>query len=560
MVAILPFIWKSRYHASMDKNQWLTRLALLVVVYLLYMWAWNGAFAEETPLEGAPISHKELTEELQQHINIHADKNTIGYILINDKTSGINQSTWLYVRSALEYYKKHKPAFIIFELNTPGGEVFAAMQISDALKNFDIQEGVPVVAYINNWAISAGAMLAYSCRFIAVAKDGSMGAAEPITEGLEGKMETASEKVNSAIRTDFANRAHFFDRNPLLAEAMVDKDMVIVKREGRIVKLENDSQIRESDIVISPKGKLLTLDAQQMMDYGVADFMVVPTKIEEITAEERQVGHWPASKEALFRLPFFDQIPNATIDEYQMDWKTRFFALLASPFISSLLFMGLVVCGYIELNTPGFGLAGSIAVICLFLIILSSFALEIANSLEVIFLLVGLMILIVELFILPTFGLLGFVGVLLFLVGLFGMMIPGVGTVSFDYDTQTLNASGQVLIERLGWLSGALIASLIIIALIARYVTPNLGAFNRFVLKGSEQEGYHAVAHSSTLPKPGARGSAATALRPAGKVIIDGEQYDAISVGTFIDRDQPIIVKGSEGGNVVVDIDEGGPA
>jgi membrane-bound ClpP family serine protease len=513
--------------------------------------------SESPTLEGVPITHKELEEQLRSHILYnHEGKNSIGHILIDDRNSGINQSTWLYVKAALDHYKKNKPAFIILELNTPGGEVFAAQQISDALKNFDIQEGVPVVAYVNNWAISAGAMLAYSCRFMAVVKDGSMGAAEPLTQDAAGKMEVASEKVNSAIRTDFANRARFFDRNPLLAEAMVDKDLILVMRHGRVTKLDNETQIRltgpDPDVVISPKGKLLTLDAQQMLEYGVADMLVPPTKTEAITEQEKEEGQWRASKEALFHLPFFEGIPGATIDSYRMDWKTRFFAILASPMVSSLLFMGLVIGFYMELSSPGFTLPGSIAAICLFLILLSSFSLEIANWLELIFLITGLITILVELFVLPTFGLLGFVGLLLFLVGLFGMMIPGVENVSFEYDTQTLNAAGQVFVERLAWLSGALVAALAIIAILARYVTPNFSAFNRFVLNGNEQDGYLAVDAPSTLPKAGALGEASTALRPAGKVIIDNMQYDAISDGTFIEKGMKIKVTGLDGGTVVV--------
>lgn len=530
----------------MERKEWLTRIILIVAVYLLYAWTWNYTFGDE-----------HLEQQLSQHILYnHEGPNTIGHILIDDRTSGINQSTWLYVKKALDYYKVHRPAFIMLELNTPGGEVFAAQQISDALKNFDIQEGIPVVAYVNNWAISAGAMLAYSCRFIAVVKDASMGAAEPVLEDATGQMAAASEKVNSAIRTDFANRAAFFDRNPLIAEAMVDKDLLIVLREGKVIKLDSDAQIHQGppnpDIIISPKGKLLTLDSEQLIAYGVADILVPPTKTVAITPDEMNEGRWSASKEALFHVPFFESIPEATIDAYRMDWKTRFFTWLASPMVSSLLFMGLVIGGYIELNTPGFGLAGSIAVMCLFLIILSSFSLEIANWLELIFVVVGMATILIELFVLPTFGLLGFVGILLFLAGLFGMMIPGISSVSFEYDTQTLNAAGEVFLERLGWLSGALVLSLVVIAVLARYITPHFSALHRLVLKGNEQNGYLAVESPSKLPKRGATGVASTELRPAGKIIVDNEQYDAISEGGYIERGKNVRVIGLDGGTVVV--------
>lgn len=157
------------------------------------------------------IAAEPATNPLSQFIKFNPEgSNVVGRIVIDDRTSGISQATWIYVKEALEFYKKNRPIFIILELNTPGGEVYAAQQISDALKEMDVQEKIPVVAYINNWAISAGAMLAYSSRFIGTVKDGSMGAAEPVLQGEGGKMESASEKVNSAIRTDFANRASFF--------------------------------------------------------------------------------------------------------------------------------------------------------------------------------------------------------------------------------------------------------------------------------------------------------------------------------------------------------------
>lgn len=512
-------------------------------------------------LEGMAISPELLDEKLKKHI-LYSDsaENFVGHILIDDRTSGINESTWLYVKSALDHYKKIKPIFVILELNTPGGEVFAAQKISDALKDLDTQFNIPVVAYINNWAISAGAMLAYSCRFIAVVKDASMGAAEPVIQDTSsGKMEAASEKVNSALRTDFANRARFFDRDPNIAEAMVDKDIILVWRHGKVVKLDTESQIRttgpDPDLIISPKGKLLTLDAEQLIRYGVADMLLPPAKTETITEAEQSSGKWPARKTLLFQNPFFKQIPNAVVDSYRMDWKTRFFVLLSTPLVSSLLFLGLIVGFYLEINTPGFGLAGTLALSCLFLIILSSFSLEIANWLELILLLVGLGIIFVELFVLPTFGLLGFIGIIFFLVGLFGMMLPGIGSVSFEYDTKTVNAAGEAFFERLAWLCGTLVVGFIIIALLARYVTPTLAGFSRFVLSGKEQDahnGYIAGDNPKDLPQPGSEGEVAATLRPAGKVMINDTLYDAITPGNFIEKGSKITVVKLDGSVIVV--------
>lgn len=537
----------------MEFNFWLKRILFLIVAYMLYLWSWHTAFGTEPTM----VPKKAFEEELQKHILFNpSGPNQIGHIIIEDHSEAITQATWLYVKSALAHYKQTKPAFIILELNTPGGEVFAAQKISDALKEMDIQFGIPIVTYINNWAISAGAMLAYSTRFIVTAKDGSMGAAEPVVEGLEGKMESASEKINSVLRADFANRARFFGRDPLLAEAMVDKDLILVLRNGKIIKLDNESQIRtegtDPDLLISPKGKLLTLDAEQMIAYGVADLLLPSTRMSEVTSQELSSGKWPADKNPIFHQPFFDKIPNATIESYQMDWKMRFFALLASPVVSSLLMLGLMLGFYLEVSTPGFGLPGTVALTCLFLIMLSSFSLEIANWLEVILLVTGLAVILIELFVLPTFGLLGFIGIAFFLMGLFGMMLPGADSVGYEYDTKTFNAAGQVFFERLAWLCGTFVVGLLLIGLLARYITPKFAGFSRLVLHGNEQNGFTSFENLSELPKPGAQGEAATMLRPSGKVIIDDIQYDAMSSGPFIEKGHPVVVTGVDSGTLLV--------
>ena len=531
------------------KNYLIKRGLLLFAAYLFYLISLEYAFAKETDIED-----KNIIEVFSSHITFSPqEKNIIGHIVIEDQGSSINQSTWLYVKKALEYYKETKPIFIILELNTPGGEVYAAQKISDALQEIDTQLNIPIVAYVNNWAISAGAMLAYSCRYIVVAKDASMGAAEPVIEGADGKMEAASEKINSVLRADFANRARFFNRDPLIAEAMVDKDLILVVREGKVIKLDNESQIISStDKVLSPKGKLLTLDAEQMIQLKVADLSIPPTKVTPITESEKELGKWNAGQMAIFHQPFFDQIPDAFIDSYKMDWKTKFFAFLSLPLISSLLMLGLTIGFYMEVSSPGFGLPGTIAVTSLFLIALSSFSLEIGNWLELIFVLMGLLVILLELFVLPSFGFLLFIGIILFFAGLFGMMIPGFQAVDFDFDSFSINPAGHFVLSRLLWLSATLVVSFFSIILIARYITPKITGWNHFVLKGNEQTGYTSHEHLKSLPKLCAKGIVFATLRPAGKVIIEDELYDALSESSFIEKGEAIRVTGLDAGTLIV--------
>jgi membrane-bound ClpP family serine protease len=526
---------------------------LLRALFFIFICFSLHVFADDPPL----ISPT-LLQRLQEHIKFDPNgPNHIGHLIISEeKTTQINTATWLYVKSALDHYKETKPIFIILELNTPGGEVYAAEKISDALKEMDAQYNIPIVAYINNWAVSAGAMLAYSSRFIVTAKDGIMGAAEPVTQNLEGKLEETSEKVNSALRADFSSRASYFGRNPDIAEAMVDKDVILVWRDNHVVRLGNENQIIATDTVITPKGKLLTLNADQLMKYGVADLLLEPHSLDLITAAERDKGEWPAAKTLLFTNAFFKAIPQTTVKSYQMDWKTRFFTILANPMVASLLFLGLMLGFYIEMSTPGFGVAGTIGVTCLFLILLSSFAMEAINWLEIILFVVGAGIILADLFVLPTFGLLGFVGTVFMVAGLFGLMVPGINAIDFEIDTQTFNAAGEAAIKRLGWLSATLVLAIAIMALLGRYVLPRFTPFNRFVLAGNEQDasaGYIAGENPSQLPQPGSKGKAVSTLRPSGKIMVNGTIYDAMTAGDFIEKDAAITVVRLEGSVIIVD-------
>jgi membrane-bound ClpP family serine protease len=287
------------------------------------------------------------------------------------------------------------------------------------------------------------------------------------------------------------------------------------------------------------------------MEYHVADIMLQPAKLEPITPSEEQKGEWPLSKMLLGTYPFFKAIPNATVQAYQMDFKDRFFSFLLSPVVASLLLLGVMLGVYFELSHPGFGLPGSIAVISLLLIILSSFAFQVGNYLELLMIVMGLAIIIIDLFFLPTFGLLGFFGVLAFLAGLFGLMIPGIENFNYNFDTGKLSGAGVEILMRLGELFGTFLLGLLIIAFISRYVMPKFKPFKKLVLN-TDQEGYQAGTLESHFPKIGTHGKAVSPLRPAGMVELEGKIYDAQSEGGFIPKDAEVSLIRIEGSRLFV--------
>jgi membrane-bound ClpP family serine protease len=430
----------------------------------------------------------------------------------------IDTSTYLYVKFALEHFRKQGCKSVILELNTPGGEVFAAQKIAHILKESDQKYGMPVVAYLNNWAISAGAMLAYSCRTIAISPSASMGAAEPVMMS-GGSMESASEKINSALRSEFANLASLYGRNPWIAEAMVDKDLILVKRGGEIVKIDAESEIRiGEDEVLAAKGKLLTLNAKQLMDLGVAD--------------------WQGD--------LIQAFPEAKLVGYS-NWKVDFFSFLSHPLVASLLMMGLMLGFYMEIQMGGFGWPACLGLSCLGLILLSQFALSAAMWLEVIIMAIGAALILLELFVLPTFGALGIAGILLFLGALFALGQPDFSHVEFSFDIAEWNLAAYSLYSGLGWFCGSLLVALLSMVFFSRVIFPRSSLFKKLIPPERID-----TAPLDRWPPVGSHGIAFSTCRPAGQVEVEGEVYEATSEGGFIDKGEKVTIVRIETNRIIV--------
>jgi membrane-bound serine protease (ClpP class) len=474
-------------------------------------------------------------QDFKDHIHFsQTDENRVGYLYIGGHSTAITQGTLLYVQKAFEQFKENPPLFVILELDTPGGEVFSAQKISDLLKDLDTQYGIPVVAFINNWAISAGAMLAYSCRYITVVKDGVMGAAEPVTSGGE----KTSEKVNSAIRADFGARAGFWGRNPLIAKAMVDPDMVLVWRSGEVVELKDNEEIKESDEVIIRSGKLLTLNSEEMKRYGVSDLMVEPAKV---------TGSLPL----LFTAPFFKEIPNVKIEKVDLDWRDQIVLYLSQPAIAGFILTAMMICFYIELSTPGFGAFGAMGVLFLVLLVLPSIAMQLVTWFELLLLFIGIVLLGVELFVIPGFGFLGISGIVLILTGMVMLLIPALKEAQFSFDTHEFNAAGIHALNRFWWFIVSLLVSVGALAVIGRFIAPKIRLLSPLVLNKEQEQG-------SGFENPiedliGKEGATLTPLSPYGKVRIGSETYAAIAPGDYIERGIRIRIKGIDGNTVKVE-------
>jgi membrane-bound serine protease (ClpP class) len=456
-----------------------------------------------------------------------------GYLSLS-KDKSINNTTYLYIKYGLEAFRQEGVRFVLLDLDTPGGEVFAAMQIVEELRRMDAEFGIPVIALVDNWAISAGALLAYSCRFIGATEQSSMGAAEPVMLSSDGKMESASEKMVSALRVEFAKTAKEYGRSPIIAEAMVDKDLVVVVRKGEIVQLLDDAQITPKDEVIVSKGKLLTLDGEEMKKLKVSDFFIPSASHSALSG-----------KELIKEVPFFAKEPLTWIS--YSNWKIDFFSFLSHPFVSSILFFGLMIGLYGTIQNPSISFVSLLGLTCLTLILLSTFATQLVSFLEVLILAVGLLFLFIDLFYLGI-GFLGGLGVFLALGGLFAMILPSLSDVSFSSEESGFGITFSEWIYRLSLFLISLLVGLGTGATLSRFLLKKGFIGRRLVLKETEQK----VETPEKRPEKGDKGIAISAFRPFGKVEIDDTLYEAESEGEFIQQGADVKVIGYNGRFLII--------
>lgn len=399
-----------------------------------------------------------------------------------------------FVERVLDAATRDGAGAVVLEINTFGGRVDAAVIIRDAL----LRAPVRTVAFVNKRAISAGALIALACEKIVMADGGTIGAATPVEMGAPGgPAKPVAEKTVSYMRKEFRATAESRKRPPLVAEAMVDPDVEI---RGVIAK-----------------GKLLTLTTDEALKLKVADF---------------RADTLEAVLKAL-------DIKDADVRRPAPTWAETVVRFLTNPIVSSLLMTVGLLGIIVELRTPGFGAPGILGITSLGLFFWGHWLVRLAGWEELLLVALGLILLAVEIFVIPGFGVTGALGLVLILTGL-GFSIVGAGAT---WDT-------------LGWAVGrvAISALLAIAAAVAVLrVLPRLPMGRRLVLATElpAASGY-ASAPEGDRHWLGRRGTTTSPLRPAGIATFEGERVDVVSEGEFIEVGRAIVVIRVDGNRIVV--------
>ena len=379
---------------------------------------------------------------------------------------------------------------IIFRINTFGGRLDAATEIKDAI----LSSKALTIAFVNNRAISAGALITLSCNKIAMAPGSSIGAATVVNQSGEKQ----SEKYQSYMRGEMRSTAEKNGRRADIAQGMVDERIVI---KGLV-----DST------------QLVTLTDEEARKYGIADTIV-------------------ADKEELLKA---FNLENAQIITVNQNWAEEVVKFLNNPIVSSILiligFFGLIA----EIKTPGWGLPGTAGVIALLLFFGSSYILNLASGLDIILFVAGIVLLALEIFVIPGFGVTGISGIILIFVSLFLALTPN--GPFFNYENISI-----AIVQ----LTGAIVGALILIFLLAKFL-PKTNAFNRLILANEEKAEQGFVSYPSEKELLGAEGVALTTLRPAGTAEFNGKRVDVVADWEYVERGKRIKVLRVEGIKVVV--------
>ena len=395
-----------------------------------------------------------------------------------------------YVSRVVAEAEKDNAEAIIFKINTFGGRVDAATQIKDAIINTDLL----TIAFINNRAISAGALIALSCKKIVMVPGSLIGAATVVDQ----QGEKVGEKYQSYMRSEMRSTAEKNGRRVDIAEGMVDERVVVPG--------------------IDDSTKLITLTSTEALKYGFADTLL--KDYDEIFA--------------------YFKLGNAEKVFQKSNWAEDVVRFLNNGIVSSILIMIGIFGLMAEIKSPGWGLPGTAALIALALFFGSSYILQLASVIEILMFVAGLVLLLLEIFVIPGFGVAGISGIILIIASLFLSMLGADPFLDF-------NAVSMAIIK----LTIGLAAALVLIFLLARFL-PKSNFFKKFILSEEEKatEGYTSRANLSELL--GAEGIAVTTLRPAGTAEINGKRVDVVTDSEYIEHGKPIVVSAVEGMRVVV--------
>ncbi len=438
--------------------------------------------------------------------------------------------------------------FLIFEIGTYGGRLDAADNISKYFIN-ELSDQVEVIAYVQTEAISAGALISVSCEEIIMRENTTIGDCAPIIMGskLEG---VEREKAESFTRGLFERAAEANGYPKVLLRAMVSMQIEVFRvknlqtEEYEFFEKENlpgdaNSYALDNKELIDKDDEILILTASDALKYDLAS-KIVQNRDEALSYLEEK----------------YEVIIDRPAEVLNPNWSEQMVRRLNSPAVVSILVMLALLGVYIELSTPGLGLPGLVAVICFVILVGSKYLIGLANWLEIAMFVTGILLILIEIFVIPGFGIAGITGILLILIGLMGMLIKNPPT-KFPWPETPLD--WQLFTEGVVGISAGFAMSIVLAWLSARFLPKFKFLSGLTLIPAQAKTGYEYEVSETHSPeeeerhiKIGDTGVVTTGLRPAGKAIFNDKIVDVVAQGQFIKKDEKVKIITIRGNRVIV--------
>jgi membrane-bound serine protease (ClpP class) len=438
-------------------------------------------------------------------LQLKAEKQAVIYEIGIKKE--IDNTTRLYLRNGLDEANALGADAILIHLNTYGGLV----DVADSMRTAILYNPIPVYVFINNNAASAGALISIAAKKIYMRKGANIGAATVVNQTGEAMPDKYQSYMRSMIRSTAEAQGKDtivqggdtlikWVRDPVIAGAMVDDRIVIPN--------------------LTDSGKVLTFTTEEALRWGYCDGIAESTD-EVIT---RYLGY-----------------SDYELISYEPSWLDDLKGFLMNPILQSLLILIIIGGIYFELQTPGIGFPSTTAIIAAILYFAPLYIDGLAENWEILVFFSGIALIAVELFVIPGFGVAGISGIL-FIIG--GLIISLLNNTGFDFENVTIPEFGQATLTVLMGLG----LSFILMLWLSNKIGSR-GIFRKIALTTDLEE---AVSTPVLTDLIGKEGTAATVLRPSGKVWVDNEMYDGVSESGFINKGTPVKVIRFENAQVYV--------
>lgn len=483
------------------------KIKFFVILLMLGSILSLSAQTEQTGDVDGDLTTDEFSESIISIVPIHGE---------------INRAQVILLRRAIESAKEQNAQYLIVDIDTFGGRVDAALQITTllgSLAEITTVAFVPVNSEGTGVSWSAGALIAMSCDAIYMSPGTSIGAATPITPQGDGSVQAGDEKILSAVRTQMAALAEKNGYPVGIALAMVDNDIEIFEvfdgdaLYGVFTEGEYNTEVQQAGlslkkgVVVSASGKLLTLTAGQMERYKVSSGS-------------------PTSYEQLYTL--LQVIPQEEPTVVENDTLDTLIAFLSSSAVVSLLIVIGLIAFFLEITSPGFGVPGAIGLLSFAIVFGANFLLGRVGSLEALLLLAGVLLVIVEIFLIPGFGITGISGFALIVLAL--VLSQQTFTIPrFDWQWNIFHRNVLTVF-------GALIGGVIIFFCVTSASRRSF-LFRKIALLDTQdtKQGYTVQPDEQESNYLNKKGVTTSTLRPAGKAKFGNKYLTVEAEGEYID-------------------------